>query len=128
MALKRAGERTSAKEIVEQTAGPFDATARVLQQMVQKGILHSEQGAHGGYVLVRDLTKVSLYELMEIVLGPLAVARCLSNDAGCELKGTCNIVSPVATLNRKLTEFYQTLSVGELLRVREREIVIEATP
>jgi Rrf2 family transcriptional regulator, nitric oxide-sensitive transcriptional repressor len=39
MAQKRAGELTSAKEVVEKTGCPFDATARVLQQMAQKGIL-----------------------------------------------------------------------------------------
>lgn len=121
MAQKRQGELTSAKEVVEQTGCPFDATARVLQQLVQKGILRSEQGAHGGYLLVRDLSKISLFDLSEIILGKTFVAKCLHGNAECVLVGTCNIVSPVSTLNRKLTEFYQNLSVGELLRVRDRE-------
>jgi len=118
MAAKRQGELTSAKEVVEQTGCPFDATARVMQQLGQKGILRSEHGAHGGYVLVRDLSKISLLDLSEIVLGPIAVAKCLHNESDCELVSSCNIVSPVNNLNRKLIEFYQNLSVGELLRVR----------
>lgn len=122
MAQKRAGELTSAKEIVEQTGCPFDATARVLQQLASKGVLRSEQGAHGGYVLVRDLTRVSYFELNEIILGKLALARCLEEDkGGCDLKDRCNIISPVSVLNRKMIEFYQDLSVGDLLRVRERQ-------
>lgn len=123
MAQKRPGELTSAKEIVELTGSPFDATARVLQQMAQKGILRSEQGAHGGYVVIRDLAKVSLYELMELILGPLAVAKCVGEDAvsSCDLKQKCNISSPVSLLNRKLGEFYQNLSIAELLRLKERE-------
>ena len=120
MAQKRQGELTSAKEIVEQTGCPFDATARVLQLMVQRGILRSEQGAHGGYVLIRDLGKISFFDLNELILGPMAVAKCLHAPSECELTGTCNIMSPVAALNRRLAEFYQGLSVGELLRVRER--------
>jgi Rrf2 family protein len=120
MAGKRPGELTSAKEVVEQTGCPFDATARVLQQLAQKEILRSEQGAHGGYVLVRDLGKVSLYDLMQIVLGPVAVAKCLQDPHGCDLTHTCNIISPVSLFNRRLNEFYQGLSVGELLRVRDR--------
>ena len=118
MAGKRQGELTSAKDVVEQTGCPFDATARVMQQMVQRGILRSEQGAHGGYLLVRDLGKISLYDLTEIVLGKIAVAKCLHGSSECELVGSCNIMSPVSTLNRKLSEFYQNLSVGDLLRVR----------
>ena len=120
MAQKRPGELTSAKEIVEQTGCPFDATARVLQQMGQKGILRSEQGAQGGYHVVRDLTKVSLFELMELILGPIAVAKCLEGDERCDLKSRCNIHSPIQVLNKKFTEFYQSLSVGELLRLKER--------
>lgn len=123
MAHKRQGELTSAKEVVEQTGCPFDATARVLQQLVQRGILRSEQGAHGGYLLVRDLNKISFFDLNQMILGPLAVAKCLHAPGECELVSTCNIVSPVVALNRKLAEFYQALSVGDLLRVRDRERV-----
>lgn len=119
MAQKRQGELTSTKEVVELTGCPFDATARVLQQLGQKGILRSEQGAHGGYLLLRDLGKLSFFDLMEIVLGPVETARCLQGDRQCDLKSTCNIISPVSVFNRRLTEFYQGLSVGELLRVRE---------
>lgn len=122
MAMKRPGELTSAKEVVEITGCPFDATARVLQQMTQKSILRSEQGAHGGYVVVRDLAKVSLYELMEMILGKMGVARCVMGDSGCELSSTCNIISPVTVLNRKTVEFYQSLSVGELLRIKESRV------
>jgi Rrf2 family nitric oxide-sensitive transcriptional repressor len=120
MAQKRAGELTSAKEVVDQTGCPFDATARVLQQMAQKGILRSEQGAHGGYLLIRDLARVSFFELNEIILGPMGLAKCLQGEADCDLKARCNIISPVSVLNRKMIEFYQNLSVGELLRVKER--------
>lgn len=132
MASKRPGELTSAKDIVDMTGGPFDATARVLQQMTQRGILRSEHGAHGGYHVIRDLNKVSLYELMELILGPMAVAKCLLAEEACDLKSTCNIISPVSILNRKLSEFYQNLSVGELLRLRERpsleSVAMESAP
>lgn len=122
MSLKRPGELTSAKEIVEQTGCPFDATARVLQQMGQKGILRSEHGAQGGYHVVKDLNKVSLFELMELILGPIAVAKCMQGDESCDLKSRCNILSPIQVLNKKFTEFYQSVSVGELLHLKKREI------
>ncbi len=119
MASKSAHELTSAKEIAERAGCPFDATARVLQLMAQKEILRSEHGAYGGYVLLRDLAGLSLFELLEVVMGKMAVAKCLQHDMSCELKGRCNIISPVSSLNRKIADFYQTLSVGELLGVRE---------
>ena len=120
MAPKRQGELTTAKEIAESCGCPFDATARVLQTLAQCGILHSEQGAYGGYQLRKDLSKLSFYELTEVILGPVSAAKCLYGNEICDLKSSCNIVSPMTLFNRKLAEFYQGLSVGELLRVRER--------
>lgn len=127
MVQKRHGELTSAKEIVEATGSPFDATARVLQRMTQGGILRSEHGAHGGYVLVRDLSRLSLFELTLLLLGPIKAAKCLQARGECELIGRCNIHSPISALNRKQEEFYRGLMLGDLLmepalQWREREV------
>lgn len=116
MGSKAPGELTSAKEISESLSVPFDATSRVLQIMASRQILKAEHGAHGGYQITRDLSRVSLLNLMEMILGPMTVAKCLSSD--CDVRPTCNIVSPMQTLNRKLSEFYQNLSVAELVEAR----------
>jgi Rrf2 family transcriptional regulator, nitric oxide-sensitive transcriptional repressor len=122
MRSKAPGELTSAKEISQLYGCPFDATSRVMQVLAQKGVLRSEQGAHGGYMITKDLARLSFYDLSEMILGPVMVARCLHDDDGdepaCEMRETCNIVSPVQTLNRRLVEFYRGLSVAELLETR----------
>ena len=121
LSKKRPGELTSAKDLAEALKIPFDATARVLQQMAHGGLLQVEQGSLGGYGIQRNLTKVSFHELVEVVEGPTGIAKCLHTEglAACELSNTCNIQSPVANLNRKLTEFYQGLSVAELFRIKD---------
>jgi Rrf2 family nitric oxide-sensitive transcriptional repressor len=119
MSLKMPGELTSAKEVSESYSAPFDATARVLQMMAQKGILRSEQGAQGGYQITRDLAKVTLHDLIETIEGPTQIAKCISNDEPCGMQSNCNIISPVTTLNQKLNEFYQNLSLKELLFTSE---------
>ena len=115
MSGKYSGQLTSAKEVCDATGGPFDAIARVMQIMAQKGLLKSEQGMHGGYLIVRDLSKVSFFDLIEMVLGPMGVAKCIQSSAVCDLMDQCNIQSPVAILNRRLKEFYSNLSLQELL-------------
>ena len=116
MSQKIPGELTSAKEVSDSFHTPFDATARVMQQMAQKGgILRAEYGANGGYQITKDLAKVSIHDLLEVIEGPTALVKCLHKEAPCEIQGTCNIVSPVTTLNTKLTEFYKSLSLKDLL-------------
>lgn len=126
MALRRMTDRgqgvlTSAKEICADTGAPFDATSRVMQLMAQKGILKSEHGAHGGYQIVRDLNKVSLYEVMEVILGPIEIVKCLNGAGDCELFNTCSIQSPLRELNNRLKDFYENLSLGEILKIKERK-------
>lgn len=123
MKTKSPGELSTAKEISQQFHIPFDATARVMQILAQKQILKSEQGVNGGYQIVKDLNKLSLGELMEFILGPVLLAKCLLKDdlqknlkeSPCEVIEHCSIMSPMSNLNRKLNEFYDGIKVGELL-------------
>lgn len=117
MSQKIPGELTSAKEVSEAFETPFDATARVMQAMAQKGVLRAEQGAFGGYQIMKDLSKVTMFQLLEIIEGPTTVVKCLSTtkDEACNNHAKCNILSPVQVLQNKLNEFYSNLTLKELL-------------
>ena len=120
MSKKLPGELSTAKEICASYKAPFDATARVMQIMAQRGLLKSEQGAHGGYQIVKNLSEVSFLQLMEYILGPVNMADCLYQDEHfCDLTATCNIISPVSRLNVRMKEFYKNLSLYDLV-VKER--------
>jgi Rrf2 family nitric oxide-sensitive transcriptional repressor len=115
MSQKIPGELTSAKEVSDNFQTPFDATARVMQVMAQKNLLRAEYGASGGYQITKDLARVSVHDLVEMIEGPTALVKCLHSETPCDIQNTCNIVSPVTQLNRKLNEFYQGLSLKDLL-------------
>ena len=121
MRAKSPGELTTAKELANVFGCSFDVMSRVLQTLGKNGLVRSEQGAYGGYQLTKDLTRVSFSELNEMILGRVAIAKCLDVEAGqpvCKIGGKCNIVSPVTTLNRKLMDFYQSLTLAEILDPR----------
>lgn len=124
MAAKYPGQLTSVKEICASTQTPFDATSRVMQQMAQKQILKSEHGVHGGYFIQRDLSRVTFLDILEAVSGPVEVVRCLGEELDCEFAHACNLTSPLKVFNEKLSQFYKTLPVSELLQLKDfhREI------
>ncbi|GIL18190.1 MAG: hypothetical protein BroJett040_19410 [Oligoflexia bacterium] len=115
MSQKTPGELTSAKEVSESYHAPFDATARVMQMMAQKGLLRAEHGAFGGYQITKDLSKVTMHDLLNIIQGPTKIAKCMTKNEPCDLQAQCNIISPLNNLNQKLNEFYKSLSVREVL-------------
>ncbi|RYZ89376.1 MAG: Rrf2 family transcriptional regulator [Proteobacteria bacterium] len=115
LSQKVPGELASAKEVSDAFNTPFDATARVMQAMAQKGLLRVEHGAMGGYQIAKDLSKVSMFTLLEIVEGPTIVAKCLVKENPCEMHEKCNIASPLQVLQHKLNSFYDGITLKELL-------------
>jgi len=126
MSAKAPGQLTSAKEICDIYNTPFDPTSRVLQIMAQHQIVRAEQGAHGGYQILKDLSKVSLQDLTQMIEGPLEIVNCFhGNYSHCDITASCNVISPMLNLNERIAGFFKNINVQELIQSRnqgEKEI------
>lgn len=131
MSHKAPGKLTSAKEICDIYHTPFDPTSRVLQIMAQHNILHAEQGAKGGYQVIKDLNKVSMKDLSDLIIGPIEIASCFHGDySQCEVTHACSIIAPMLNLNEKINGLFSELTVADLVEsknsgeksIREKEI------
>jgi Rrf2 family protein len=116
MRTKEPQQLTSVREICEQYGTPFDPMAHVMRLLSTKGLVQSEQGAHGGYRLVGDLTRVTVAEFIELIDGQLALTECMKaeQECRCTLMDRCNIVSPMHTFHNHLIRFLRTISLHDL--------------
>lgn len=117
ISLKPQAALTSAKEISDQMHIPFEVMAKVLQALASRGVLKAEYGASGGYILARPLNEISVHSLSEMLEGHVALTKCLGNEEPCEMSSTCNITSPILNLNKKVQDFYKSVSLSEVLHV-----------
>lgn len=106
----------SAKEVSQQLGTPYDVTARVMQTLSGGGLLKAEYGSNGGYLLAQPLHSIAMSQLIEVIEGPTELTRCLSKNDKCEIKRSCNIITPIEKLNFKLQEFYSKISVQDLFQ------------
>ena len=121
MSAKAPGQLTSAKEICDIYNAPFDPTSRVLQVMAQHEIVRAEQGAHGGYQIFKDLSKVTLFDLTEMIEGPIQIVNCFhGNYSHCDITASCNVISPMLNLNEKIAGLFKTINVKELIQSRNQ--------
>ena len=56
-------ESVSAREIAKEYRIPAELLAKILQRMARKGLVISQQGTRGGYVLGRDPSKISIVDV-----------------------------------------------------------------
>ena len=83
------GTRLAAPELARGIQAPESFVSKVLQQLVQRGMVTSHRGAGGGFQLAVTPEKVSLLDVVEMVEGPLQINLCLAGEASCDLSSWC---------------------------------------
>ena len=79
---QKAPATASAKDIADTYRIPLPLLSKVLQALVRKGLLASEQGASGGYRLARDPHEITALEVIRIMDGPIILTHCFTEHEG----------------------------------------------
>ena len=79
----------SARGLAEQAALPLPVAAKLLKLLAREGLLVSQRGAAGGYVLSRAPQRISMAQILAAVEGPLAVTECALGRGVCEMEKGC---------------------------------------
>src|SRR5687768_14981311 len=90
LAVRPDSASASAREIAEEYNIPVELMAKVLQRLVQRGLLVSHQGTRGGYRISRASSTISVADIIQAIDGPLTVTACSTEDENCEQYGKCN--------------------------------------
>lgn len=60
-------------------------TLKILNKLVKHGFVSSFKGAKGGYKLKRPTSDITLKSVIELIDGPIVIARCLETSEACSL-------------------------------------------
>jgi Rrf2 family protein len=89
-------EPVQAADIAEQAAVPRKFLEQILLQLKKSGLVFSQRGKFGGYILGRAPHAITFAEVIRAIDGPLALAPCASRTAyrkcdDCVDEETCAI-------------------------------------
>lgn len=108
------GETWTSRQIAVTYCIPNELMAKVLQKLVQRGLVASQQGMNGGYVLARRPEQISAMEVIEALEGPVALTSCLTDRGLCLQFEKCTIKDPLAEVNLSVLKRLQEMTIREL--------------
>ena len=106
-------ESVSAREIASEYRIPAELLAKILQKLARKGLVVSQQGIHGGYVLGRDPAAISIVDVIEALDGPIGITPC-ERGSSCEQLERCSVRDPLMAVRAKMVRVLGDTSIYEL--------------
>jgi Rrf2 family protein len=103
----------SVKRIAEEFAIPQELLAKILQRLAKQGLIVSQNGPKGGYVLARRATEISVGEVVRALEGPISIVSCIE-DSDCPQMERCSLRRPITKLQAAITQMLDTMSLAEL--------------
>ncbi len=108
------GTSSSAREIAARYDIPVEFMAKVLQKLAKDGLLASHQGTHGGYLLGRPATDMSVADVIQAIDGPLMVTACSDVNETCDQYSKCNVRDPLWRLKDRIVQSLVAFTIQEL--------------
>ncbi len=113
--LAAAGDKPhSASEVAEHTGLPVATVSKVLKLLTRGGLVASQRGAQGGYLLARPATEITAAEVLDALEGPLALTECAQIDGSCNLEPHCLVGRAWQRINLAIRRALNEISLAEL--------------
>jgi Rrf2 family protein len=109
----------SIKEISRRQGMSVSYLEQLLNRLRRAGLIKSQRGPGGGYVLVRKPGDISIGVILNALEGPVAITNCLDPRPG---QPDCNLIEKCVTrllwksLGEKIEGFLARISLKDLLK------------
>ncbi|MEW6062112.1 MAG: Rrf2 family transcriptional regulator [Bacteroidota bacterium] len=116
LALKPAGEMTSAKELTAKLDVPYHFISKILQDLTYKKLLHSQTGPTGGFALAKSAQKILIKDIVEAVDGVDYATKCVMGFKECGGKNPCAVHDMWSHIKLSINDMLASKSVYELAK------------
>jgi Rrf2 family protein len=105
----------NSRHIAEMYNIPPELLAKILQKLAKQGLVISQNGPKGGYVLARDPHEITVGEVVKAIDGPIGLVDCyLGND--CQQIGKCSVRQPIQKIQDSITQLLDSITIDEIAR------------
>ena len=110
------GEVRTAPQLASGTMIPLPTVAKLLKMLAREGIIRSQRGASGGYVLSRAPENISVAEVIGALEGPIALTSCVDGTTGlCEVETLCPMRGNWDKVNMAIRDALRGVSLADMV-------------
>ena len=115
MASKGTDRVVNTKEIAEEYKIPVELLAKVLQKLGKKGLIASQNGPKGGYVLAKAPEAISVLSVIQAIEGHVGITECYhTEDSQCMQMAHCNIRNPIRNIQNSIYGLLDSMSIEDM--------------
>jgi Rrf2 family protein len=107
------------KEIAEEYHIPVELLAKVLQTLARQGVVESQNGPKGGYLLARNAREITIAQVLEAIEGPLGITDCHQEQddktMSCSCFNHCNIRTPLLKVQDSIYQLLNNMTVADMM-------------
>lgn len=120
LGMKDTPSGATTAEIAKHAQIPEPFLNQILLSLKNGGLLRSRRGAHGGYVLNRPATEITIGEVSRLMDGPLAPIPCASVTAyepcpSCPEPETCRLRMLMRKVRDSVADILDNTTLAELV-------------
>ena len=113
---KNKGELSSTAELAKYLDIPRPFLRKILQALSRKGVLKSYKGNSGGFILMKDPSRVFLTDLIKIFQGPFILNECSLKKHPCPNIKRCFLRKKITKIEGYVLKELKGISVACLLK------------
>jgi Rrf2 family protein len=103
------------KEIAkrEEISGKY--LSQIIIPLKASGLVNSFRGAHGGYVLARPPSEITLREIVRLFEGDFTLVGCVKNPSECSRISVCVTRDLWSNLGKKIAQTLDSVTLDDLV-------------
>ncbi|HYL83567.1 MAG TPA: Rrf2 family transcriptional regulator [Candidatus Angelobacter sp.] len=116
------GTYAMVKDIAAEEQIPSHFLAKILQQLVHKGLLRSRRGPAGGFALRVAPDEIRLLDIVAALDGLAEYKMCASGVGLCSEAAPCALHRPWKTLRSRILDYLRRNTIAELTQTQKHQM------
>lgn len=102
-------------QLAQDSGVPQPTVAKLLKQLAQAGVVASQRGAAGGYVLARPASAITVAEIIAALEGPISLTACVDGVEGqCDVERLCPMRGNWDKVNRAIRAALESVTLADM--------------